>query len=337
MLARWLVLALFASLLAKGQLFAQTDTCLRRTIPVNVLTRQAELVSGLTPQNFKSSFHHQPVKFLSITPDQSPQRVVIAIDASGSMTFDRLEWRYSLDVAKDFLSGIPANTDLGFVVFSTRIQTLIPLTKDRSKINEELVRLEAEKYPAPKKQRETALWDSLSAVLSESIPLQKDDSLYVLTDGQDNSSKIQFSKFRTTLLEKEIRFFAFSADPFTMPGGPSQRVMMIPDPRQALEALRGLAEATGGYAVHLSRNPVDRMPARLDNFGKPTAEGLLVLSQFRQAYSFSRVQVEFAEPLKKSQEWVLETNGLTAHNLVIFYPHMLAACTNLLQPVGATP
>jgi von Willebrand factor type A domain len=318
---------LFVAALTAGQpVSAQGDTCLRRTIPVNVLTERGELVTGLTPLNFKGSLSHKPVKFVSMAADQSPQNAVIAIDGSGSMTYGRSEWLYSLAVAKDFVSGMPANTEIGFALFSTRVQKLIPPTTDRVKLNEELVLLEAEKQPVPKNEGQTALWSSLSTLVSDLIPLQRDDVLYVISDGQDNSSQSQFRKLQRVLSEKQVRFFAFSAETRDMSGGPHPGLIALGlDP---LQALQDLASATGGYAVHVSRDPVARLPSRLDNLGKPTAEGLLVLSQFRQAYSFNRAEVEFPEPVTKPREWNVETRGFAAHNLTVLYPRILAGCAS---------
>jgi hypothetical protein len=321
-----LALLLIAALIAGKSVSAQSDGCLHRAIPVNVLTEQGEMVTGLTPMNFKASLDRKPVKFISVAPDQSPQRAVIAIDASASMTEDRAAWQFSLDVARDFVAGLPAGTEAGLAVFSTRVLTLIPPATDRRKLNDELARLKAEKQPAPKKEGKTALWDSLSDAAFHSIPLHDDDLLYVFTDGDDTVSKMEFKTFRSTLSEKQIRLFAFTAEAQVAAGiGPQTGAFVIPT--NGLQNLQDLADSTGGYALHVSRDPlVGNLPVRVDKSGQPTAQGKLLHLQFQQAYSFNRVQVELPVPIKKPQEWYLNIRGLTGHNLAVVYPRRLASC-----------
>jgi len=325
-----LISAYVAALLLGGQLLVQSDTCLLRTVPVNVLTEHGQIVTGLSPQNFKASFHHKQVKILSVTPDQSPRHIVIVIDASGSMTSERRQWRYYIDVARGFLAGIPASSLVGLVVFSTHIQKVIPPTNDRNKLGAELVSLEAETHFKNGKEGQTALWDSLSAVASDLFPLQSDDSLYVFTDGRDNSSKSSFSKLWRTALEKQVRFFVFSVDMSAFGGGPTPEESIPP------KELQDLADATGGYAVHVSHDAIGKLPSLTDKSGTPSGVALLLLMQFRQVYSFNRVQVELVGSFEKSQNWDLKTNALTAHNLVIVYPHVLEGCKSSLQSTNAT-
>lgn len=72
---------------------------------------------------------------------------------------------------------------------------MIPLTNDRNKLSAELVSLEAESHFKNGKEGQTALWDSLSAVASDLFPLQKDDSLYVFTDGETILAKRHLANY----------------------------------------------------------------------------------------------------------------------------------------------
>jgi hypothetical protein len=321
--SRLLAVAFVAAFLARTPAMAQDDGCLRRAIPVDVLTERGEMVTGLTPQDFKACFHRTPVQFLSVTPNQSPQHFVIAIDASGSMTFDRSAWQYSLDVARDFAAGLPPSSEVGLAVFSTHVLKLIPLSTDRAKLNDELALLQAEKEPAPKNERETALWGSLSS-LFDSIPLQEDDLLFVFTDGEENYSKTHLGRFTRTLCTRQIRFFAFSAEAQLTGGAPQTGIAALTP--NALQNLQDLADSTGGYVLHVSRDGVGSLPVRVDKSGRPTPQGQLVLSQFQQACWFNRVQVELAEPIKKPHAWNLQTHGLTARNVAVVSPRSLTGC-----------
>jgi hypothetical protein len=91
-------------------------------------------------------------------------------------------------------------------------------------------------------------------------------------------------------------------------GGPT------PEESIPLKELQDLADVTGGYAVHVSHDAIGKLPSLTDKSGRPSAVGLLILTQFRQMYWFNRVQVELEGSFEKSQNWELKTNALTAHN-----------------------
>jgi len=94
--SRRIGLVFTAAVLTAGQLFAQSDPCLRRTIAVNVLTDQGKVVSDLATDNFKVSFDHKPAQVLSVTFDVLPRRVMIVLDASGSMIAEQSDWDFDL-------------------------------------------------------------------------------------------------------------------------------------------------------------------------------------------------------------------------------------------------
>jgi von Willebrand factor type A domain len=156
-----------AVLIAAGQLLAQSESCVRRSIPVNVMTDRGQMVTGLTEKNFSASMHHQPVKILSVAPDEAPRRVVIVLDASGSMIGELPFWQLYLEVARDLVATMPLDTSAGLVVFSPNVLNTIPLTNSRSNLQQELTSLQSGISALPKAPRNTALWDALAAAASE--------------------------------------------------------------------------------------------------------------------------------------------------------------------------
>src|ERR1700722_12840653 len=101
---RWrgIVLVLAAGGIAVGPLPGQGDSCHHRNAPVHVLTAKGETVTGLTPENFKASFHRKAVKIVSVTQDEAPRRVMIVLDSSRSMMSQRHEWQGYVKVARYF-------------------------------------------------------------------------------------------------------------------------------------------------------------------------------------------------------------------------------------------
>jgi hypothetical protein len=78
-----LTLALLAILRVPG--WADDDSCLHRIVSVSVADRNWAPISDLKPEDFRGEFRGKPVKILSVVPDNGPHRIVIVLDASGSI------------------------------------------------------------------------------------------------------------------------------------------------------------------------------------------------------------------------------------------------------------
>jgi Mg-chelatase subunit ChlD len=316
-IVRWrqVIFAFALAALAATPLCGQSDPCLHRTVPVNVLTAKGETVTGLTPENFKASFHRKPVKIVSVTEDKGPRRVLIVLDSSGSMIAHRREWQVYVGVARDLTRLLPPDGSIGLVVFTSKIEKYIPLTRDRAEIQKELAWLQAgtEKF-----EGKTSLWDTVSVASSEFDAPQEGDAIYAITDGGDNTSKTRLNQLREILSEKRIRLFMFSKQ--TLPDED------ISTEHVGLMNIQDLADSTGGHAVRIHPNAQEDVPKLTDKSGKATPEGALVLRQFGEIFTFNRVEIELPERFEKSQEWSLDTKGLTAHDLLLTYPRRLAGC-----------
>jgi hypothetical protein len=317
---RWrrITFAFAAMALAAAPLRGQSDPCLRRTVPVNVLTAKGETVTGLTPENFKASFHRKAVKIVSVTQDETPRRVVIVLGASTSVISQKHDWKAYVGVAQDLTQVLPPGSSVGFAVFTKKIERNIPLTSDRAKIQDELAKLES---GAKEFKGRTSLRDAVFAVASTEFGTsQVGDTIYAITDGIDSSSATSLDELRTILSEKHVRLFAFSRqvipeDSF-IEGGTSPR------------DLRELVESSGGEAINMGPNALGNVPDLADNLGKPTLEGLLVARQFREIFAFNRVEIELPERFEKAQKWSLDTAGLDSHDVLLTYPRSLAGCAS---------
>lgn len=276
MRARRIVVALVFVLLGARGVLAQADSCVNRSIPVNVVNDQSKLVTGLTEKNFTGSMHRQPVKILSVTQDDSPRRVIIVLDASGSMISERSEWHQYLTVAHNLIAAMPSGTPAGLVVFSSKVDKNIPLSESRDDLQDELNTLQEGPNALPKGERLTALWDAIGRAGAELVSHLEGDAIYVITDGEDNASRLKVNSLRKTLLENHIRLFTYLG--FTLIGGPQFNGGLD---------LIDLSDVTGGVGISSPRNNVGMLPALAYGSGKPTPEGELLMAQFRQIFPFS--------------------------------------------------
>jgi len=311
---RTIALAFVATAMAAIPLRGQSDSCLHRTVPVSVLTAKGEAITGLTPGNFKASFHRKAVKIVSVTQDEAPRRLMIVLDSSRSMMSQRHEWQGYVNVARYLTERLPTGSAIGLVVFTEKIERRILLTNDRARVQDELAKLQS---GAEVFKGKTSLWDAVSAAASEFGTSEEGDTIYAITDGGDNSSKTNSNQLRTALLQKMIRLFSFS-----------QRInpVGVTSLENGPMELRELIESTGGYTVNFNPNAVGNPPELTDKSGKSTWEGVLLRMQFGQILAFNRVEIELPERFEKIQDWNLTTVGLTARNPLVVYPRKLAGC-----------
>ena len=89
--------------------YSQDESCQHRTVPLSVYDSEGLTIRGLTPSDFEAKYRGQPVKLLSIVPDDRPHRIVILLDASGSM---KEMWRPALAAASDVAESQLANTQI---------------------------------------------------------------------------------------------------------------------------------------------------------------------------------------------------------------------------------
>src|SRR3990167_9413094 len=134
-LRRLLLLAL-ALLLASVALDARAQACaadnpLRRTLPVNVLDQQGNLVRGLTAADFRAEFRGHPVKILSLTRTTGSRRIVILLDVSGSMASSKSKWEVARMAAEDVAAYAATGSLFGLVVFADHVNEKLDLSAGR--------------------------------------------------------------------------------------------------------------------------------------------------------------------------------------------------------------
>lgn len=314
----WQIVA--AMLVSASPVLAQTDPCLHRSVAVNVFDNQNSMISGLTAGNFQASFRHQPVKILSVT-QSSTARVVIVLDASGSMLSNKSEWEFSIESAKQLSNVLPPDVPLGLIVFSTKVEKTISLTNDRQAIVSELDTLRTGRRAILKGMRKTALWDAMGEALSLFGLRDTGDTLYVISDGMDNASHIQINDLKRAA--SSFRIFALVQDPF-----PNAEYI-----ERNAELLQ-LATESGGFTLFVSTEPVEVKDPLFGPPQPPPVETVLTGGritgakdgQFRRVSSFYRMEVELPNRVERTSEWSVKAVAANGHGLNVAYPRRLTPC-----------
>jgi len=232
---------LVVMLVSASPLFAQIDPCLHRSIAVNVLDNRGDPVPDLTTENFQASIRHQPITILSVTQSSAP-RVVIVLDASDTLLGEGSEWEFSIGSAMRLNDALPADASVGLMVFPTRAEGTISLTQDRRGIATQLDSLKAVRRGSLKGTRKTTVWDAMRQAVSLLGPPQAGDAIYVISDGLDKTSRVQWRNFERSM--GSVRIFALVAAPYPNAGPDSVLV----------EELSRLATDSGGSALMFRRN-----------------------------------------------------------------------------------
>lgn len=123
----------FLAFLCGSTAFSQNTPCLRRTIPVSVIDMKGAPVTGLTAVDFHASFRDKHVQIVSVSDEEAPRRVLIALDASQSMlgmAGDR--WKWAVAVAQKFVQLRLPNTSLALFVFGEGSNERVPFSEDNA-------------------------------------------------------------------------------------------------------------------------------------------------------------------------------------------------------------
>jgi Ca-activated chloride channel homolog len=167
-----------------------------------------------------------------------PLRVGLLVDTSASV-HDRL--RFEQAAAKSFLQEvIQGQVDLGFVMAFANATTLTQdLTTDLTKLSSGVAALKA--------QGGTALFDAIAAACVKLLSRDEDQVvakvLVVLSDGDDNSSRIRLEEAIDMAQQAGVAIYTISTNP------PADNTHDFDLQRKGKDNLKALAERTGGRAL----------------------------------------------------------------------------------------
>jgi hypothetical protein len=297
---------LFALGLTAASFMAEEDPCLDRTVAVNVQAEDQRSVTGLTASNFRGKIHGKPVQIVSVSYDTAPRRIVILLDASGSMAD---KWALELNLVYRVVSSAPNQTAFALLTFSNQVEDKYDFTQNPAVVEQELIKLKR-KTPHGK----TALLDSLLAAVNLLRPANRGDAIFLVSDGGESASKSSERVVKDAILQSASRVFTFLMLDSILSRGRTLEEVDGP-------ALVGiLAQTTGGdlFTFYTDRGGTD--PKRI-----PPA----VRAMAQEISEFYSLQIKLPETLNKPRDWKLEVvdpESKKLPDLRVIYPHMLAAC-----------
>ena len=295
------------------------DAPLRRTLAVNVLDQQGNLVRGLTASDFRGEFRGQPVKIVSATPDTNPRRIVVLLDASASMTGNRNHWELGLRAARDMAAFAPSGSSVALMLFASKVIKKTEFSKGEQILADEMESL-GDGYEAPENLRRTALIDAMVEGIRLLEPPTVGDAMYVIGDGGDNKSQTRYRAMEQMLFASGIRMFAFGIfDPIAERGMPE----LVWGPSM----LHDTAVNTAGAWIAVEGIGF--------NEEKLKELGAIARRMYEQMAEFYRVDMELPVGVSKPQGWKLEvvdSKGKRRKDVEVIYPRKLVPCAAAPTP-----
>lgn len=311
------------AVLVMGTLFgpsvlqSQEDTCLKRTIELSLVNSKGQVVKDSDPSMFAATYRGKSVRILSVAQDHGPRRVVILLDASGSMMPVH---QFAFDVADELLDQLPQGVQVMAVIFAKEEAATSTFTTDRQSVRQQLKTLRDDRrLPKLVKKGGTALLQAIEGTLSSFPNPQDGDLIYVISDGDDNSSNLNWRKLDEQLLQRGIRLFAM-------------RVQWVSSPI-SMESTNNLADiitSTGGSAIVLPLGFMRyeqgeyKQPLRTPT-GEKSRMALQIDMQVRLMMSLNKLQIELPEPAQSKHHLDLRL-APPSNDLFLVYQHTLSAC-----------
>jgi len=236
-------------------------------VTASVTDDDGRFVAGLRKEDFSVFEDGQPQEVTHFSNERVPVSLGIILDASGSMTPDKMSAARSA-IDRFIYDLLGKDDELFFLEFSNRPDLVQEWTTDRRAISRAVARVS----PAGG----TAMYDAISDALPlAGIGRHPKKALLVISDGNDTNSRTSVGELRQLIRESEVLVYALGVDgtsvttrsgptiqlpvpmPFPFPGrGPQRRrpppiiggggARVPPAERVNAGALRQITDDTGG-------------------------------------------------------------------------------------------
>ncbi len=235
-------------------------------VTVTVTDDDGRFVSGLRKEDFTVFEDEEQQEVTHFSSERVPVSLGILLDASGSMTRDKMSAARSA-IDRFIYDLLGKDDELFFFEFADRPELVQEWTTDRRAVSRAVARV----TPAGG----TAMYDAIArAIPLAGIGRHPKKALLVISDGNDTNSRLSVGELRPLIRESEVLVYALGVDgtavtvrsgprirlpvptPFPFPGrGPRRRLPPIvggsgsvvrTTERVNADALRRITDDTGG-------------------------------------------------------------------------------------------
>jgi hypothetical protein len=289
--------------------------------PLVVRDSRGVVVHGLQPNDFES-----PFPIISITHDFRPRRIVIVLDASGSMLSDPFPegWTMVMHIVEDVARQGGEKAQLAFLAFNSEAREVIDFTQGNAQVLARIHGIATDpQYKKTSVQGHTALYDALDKAISLFSAPSEADALFVITEGGDNMSRTTPKKLTASLLASGVRLFAVTVAHSLVYRS------RTPEELFASSSLDGPVEKSGGSLF----GPIEWEPSRHLAHVPTLREHIPLAEALTRFYAgmFDSDLIVVQPPLgaRQGNEWKLHLSKPSREKLPgarIEYPAILTSC-----------
>jgi hypothetical protein len=319
---------------------AAGESCLQRTVLVSVLNAEGNAVADLTVADFQAEFRGQPVKIHSAEFARRPARIVVLLDASGSVLRRAGKWRFFRQSAENIGTTLPGDYALGLVVFSEKTLFQVRPEEGRDAYLAALRELPADQKGFPPPPRRTAIRDAIVEGIKLLEPVQPGVSLYLITDGGENQSRASRRQIEEQLLRSGVRLFMLVLNFEQFEPVVAEPELMYPTTIQEVAVVSGGVKA---YFPSRDSRSILWFGASEKTYQLTVQEIRLMETILRMLYismvASYRLELEFPRAVDKPRKWKLEvvdSKGKTRKGLTVAFPGNLLPCENPEAPEAKT-
>lgn len=230
-----------ALLLATPSAFGrQGSNCSQRMAIVGIAGDHGIVPPDLTSRNFTLTYGHGLASSPKAVYSEGPRRVMVLLDASGSMRGPEAKrhpkWEIAHAGARSLLTSLPVGSAAGLMTFAGRVEMPVPLSADHRLAEEWLDNNTADQAVSVKGR--TAMYGAIEAAEKQLEPTQPGDAIYIITDAGENASKVRGSDVEKSLVAAGIRLFAF----LLVSSGPRTE-----EETEGTTELQHLVDGSGGF------------------------------------------------------------------------------------------
>jgi hypothetical protein len=253
---------------------AQAADCAKASIWVSALDKSGTVEKSLKAEDLRVEVGGEPAQILSFVSDEQPRRVLVMVDTSARMRTSPWEssLRVVLTVAEFAANTLPSESSALLLTFGDDVIPESDEFETRQQVGQRILDL-SEKKPRGR----TLLFDAIDKALATFGDAQFGDSIYLVTDGGDDGSKISYSKIREKLAQRGVRVFVFLA-------------VVAPYSQAATDLMGDLERYTGGAFVDIPQGWKDDQARR-------TRLAAQVSDQVGELY---KIQLQTPDPGHKS-------------------------------------
>jgi von Willebrand factor type A domain len=278
---------------------AEDAGCTERTIIVTARDTNGR-ASTLQVADLRGKINDKPMQILAATKPTNPTRIALVLDASASMAG---KWQRLVESAVKIVQESPGSTEFALVIFADRELRAMGFVTGPEMVNDIM------SFKNVRPAGHTGLRDAIWRAVSMFEVTREGDAIVVISDGDDNQSKVSPRQLREGMWSRGIRLMFVQVVDRYLPSSQFQD-------RDDADAAR-LSESSGGF-----RFPIEN-PNTLSDAAEEIASDI---------ENYLALRITLPAALEKEASVHLEAvdaSGRKRKNVELGFPEKLLPCARI--------